>query len=53
MGTQHAGKVSVNAAMKEKLGASYSLFARDTMRGLHDAIVAKSLDLIRMNGNRL
>ena len=44
MGTQHADEVSTNAAMKEKLGGSYSVFARDTMRGMHDAIVAKSLD---------
>jgi hypothetical protein len=49
MGTQHADEVSSNAAIRGKFGESYSVFARGTLQGAHDAIVVKSLDLLRLN----
>jgi hypothetical protein len=48
MGTQHANEVSSNASIGAKFDASYPVFACDPMQDLHDAIVAKSLDLLRM-----
>ena len=41
-------EVSINAPISGKFGGSYSVFARVALRCMHDAIVVKSLDLLRM-----
>src|SRR5437588_2000914 len=53
MGTQHAGEACSNASISAKFGRSYSVFARDPMQNAHDALVAKSLDLLGSRQNTL
>ena len=53
MGTQHADEVSSNASFGGKFDGSYSVFGRRPLRGMHDALVGKSLDLSRMTQDAL